>query len=220
MFYTHHYVYLHLLLCLIILSTSWVGFQLSASGGNTVEVKAIFSIRFLILLLDLFLVICYFIIVRGAEISNYSDGGKMHALPPDVRNEKWWALIIFIAYLIWDIFTKYLLPKFEPNENSDSVLPQSNFEKYLPSSIGVIFCSIICWISQNKEDACYTTLLDITLICLFILFRGLKQKPKKEDNNKKKTKAGIDVVKYYKRKEVYIPALAFLVCLILMILKH
>src|SRR5450432_1243821 len=67
-FWDHPYIFTHLLLGTLIIALSWIGWKSSVARGNTENVISIYSVQFAILLVDLFLVICYFIIVKGAEI--------------------------------------------------------------------------------------------------------------------------------------------------------
>ena len=105
------YVYTHLILCVALLSTSWVGWYSSNSLDDSEKVNSIFSKEYLILLIDLSLVICYFVIIRGSEVNNITH--KIDV--PNVSNETFWTMIIFIIYFVWDIFTKLIKQKYIPH---------------------------------------------------------------------------------------------------------
>jgi len=85
------HIYAQLLLGTVIIATSWVGWQTSHSFGNTRLIRSIFGQQFIILLIDIFLVICYFIIVRGAE--EYYKDSPGPATSPDGENQTMWTLI-------------------------------------------------------------------------------------------------------------------------------
>src|SRR5437764_275970 len=59
--------YSHLVLAFILITASWVGWSSSLAPGNRLRVVSIFSWSFAVLVLDVLLVICYFIIVKGVE---------------------------------------------------------------------------------------------------------------------------------------------------------
>src|SRR4051812_7548266 len=59
--------YSHLLLAIIVITSSWVGWSLSQAPGNRRDVDGVFTWGFWTLLLDVFLVITYFIMVRTVE---------------------------------------------------------------------------------------------------------------------------------------------------------
>ncbi|SDS19605.1 hypothetical protein SAMN05216490_0713 [Mucilaginibacter mallensis] len=109
----YYYIYTHMLFCVVILLTSWVGWQISQSTGNTEKVNSIFSWPYVVLLIDIFLVISYFIIIRGGEIDV-----NHHIQPPSAYVETFWSMVIFITYLFWDVITKLRKIEFEPAEGT------------------------------------------------------------------------------------------------------
>jgi hypothetical protein len=182
------YAYLHLLLCVIILSTSWVGWQLSQSTENSEKINSVFSLQYLILLIDIFLVIAYFMIVRCVELNDD------HTIaPPKASKAVFWTMIIFGVYFIWDVLTKG--PKLNYIKEGSMYIKVTSIHYNLllkriwPTSICLLISYLIykylaCDGSSNKSSMIY-----IILILLFLFFRGLKQ----------------EVKKTYKLQEVQIP---------------
>lgn len=67
----------HLTLGLIVIAASWVGWRQSQSPGMKEQIRSLFSVRFVGLLIDVLLVILYFILVRSVEIEQKS-GATVH----------------------------------------------------------------------------------------------------------------------------------------------
>lgn len=94
--------YAHLVFATVLVATSWVGWTRSVAPGNQLRVDSVFSLPFLVLLLDVALVIFYFVIVKGVEMPSVDT----HIVIPSAKNESFWTLIIFLGYLLWDFLTK------------------------------------------------------------------------------------------------------------------
>jgi hypothetical protein len=102
--------YIHLFLVTIIVAASWAGWTRSIASRNIPPLLFVFSLPFLVLLLDVLLVIFYFIIVKGVEMPSVDT----HVIVPSAKQETFWVLIIFIVYFFWDFFTKAVAPDTEP----------------------------------------------------------------------------------------------------------
>src|SRR5579862_6393754 len=61
--------YSHLILATVMIAASWVGWTLSPSPGATQDVSGVFQPEFLVLLVDVLLVIVYFILVRRVDFT-------------------------------------------------------------------------------------------------------------------------------------------------------
>lgn len=175
----YHYIYSHLLLCMVILTTSWVGWQLSQSVGNTGRISSIFSLQFIILLLDIFLVVSYFVIVRGAEI----DFGNHTTRPSNLFPEATWSMFIFIIYIAWDFVTKGITIAYKKRE--DGTFKRSRRLTLMPflqrtwqTSLCLAFIIYINYATDPKSDL-EVTILDLSLVMVFLIFRGWKQEIKR-----------------------------------------
>src|SRR5688572_9417028 len=58
----------HLAVALLLIATSWVGWMRSASPGRHIQENGVFSWWFVGLLLDVILVVVYFVITRSVEV--------------------------------------------------------------------------------------------------------------------------------------------------------
>src|SRR5690606_1738317 len=95
----HPYVFSQLVLGTYITASSWVGWQKASSSVNFGETHTtVFGKGFLLLLIDLLLVVCYFIVVRSTE-KPWIDPGWKVSLEPEIV----WCGIIFSCYALWDI---------------------------------------------------------------------------------------------------------------------
>jgi hypothetical protein len=174
----YHYAYLHIILSIVILSTSWVGWQLSQSLQNSEKINSVFSLQYIILLLDIFLVIAYFMIVRCVEINDDHTIGS-----PNVNGTIFWTMIIFSGYAIWDIITKGIKLSYVKQGDKYLKITSTHINPLLKRIWPTLFCLIISLLfykylpeepSPNKSSLIY-----IILICLFLFFRGLKQEVKR-----------------------------------------
>lgn len=174
----YYYSYLHLFLCVIIISTSWVGWYNSKSPHNSDVATSVFSLQYIILLVDMFLVICYFIIVSGAEVSINSVLAEIPKANSHI--EIFWTMIIFSTYLLWDIISK--LVKFdytydcENKKLSRKLIWTGIFlERIWPTAVCCIFSVFAFNFMDDESRAPFVALIDTMLIFLFLTFRGFKE---------------------------------------------
>jgi len=225
------YVYTHLILCVALLSTSWVGWYSSNSLDDSEKVNSIFSKEYLILLIDLSLVICYFVIIRGSEVNNITH--KIDV--PNVSNETFWTMIIFIIYFVWDIFTKLIKQKYIPHNElyirrKTWDFSNKNLNRCWQSISCFVIALIIFIISKSEINSKKAVIIDTMLIVLVFIFRALKQEVKQ---NYKLTESQLtkDVIseynfkfpveilqKHWKRKFFVIKILPVLILIFLFIL--
>jgi hypothetical protein len=165
----HMYVFTQLLLGTYIIASSWVGWQKSKSRGHLQEIDNTFSKSFIILLVDLFLVICYFIIVKSVEKPYESNYQATVTANPEI----FWSLTIFGAYIVWDILTKWF------DFDSKTFHFTSHFKEY----VGRLYQAPLCFLLLIAIDLTVSEIhdertvifADLCLILVFILFRGLKE---------------------------------------------
>jgi len=151
--------YVHLSLALVVIATSWVGWSLAPATGARLDVKEIFQPEFLVLLIDVILVICYFVLVQSSP-----------------ANDAFWVLVIFILYSIWDLLTKvavYLVCKFR-DKNDEKWFP-----KYAARLVPTAVCLALAFWTWSRFSetfaASHPIVVDAALIALILLFRAGKQ---------------------------------------------
>ena len=169
--------YTHLFLATVVVATSWVGWSLSAAPGARRDVQGVFQGEFFVLLLDVFLVIVYFILVRTI------DFGK-EATPPRIEPASTVAyliLVIFSLYLVWDILTKVII-SWRDREGSKKKFPE-HFDRSWRRLVGLrmlptAVCCTLAWLVwrlvQTADRPHYLT-ADFSLFWLVVLFRALKE---------------------------------------------
>ena len=162
----HFYVLSHLILSVYVIASSWIGWQTSKSDGNHQPINNVFDRSFLVLLVDLVLVFLYFILVKGVEkpIDN-----KIIA---ESHTEIHWSMWIFLVYVIWDILTKLYI------KDKKTQLHKWDIVGYTKGSYQAILCLIIIYFFVRPMNLYHTcpkvVITDLALLCIFILFRGLK----------------------------------------------
>lgn len=165
--------YAHLIVATTLVTTSWVGWKRSLSYGKSKDVERIFSAPFIVLLIDVGLVIAYFIIVKGAEIDKTSS---ISLATPSAANESFWIMVVFVGYCTWDFMVNVVI--------RDQPVGWVNFFSEWSKEIrrrGWI--SLVClllsanvwfWLG-NVAGFWKVIFVDIALFSLLLLFRALKQ---------------------------------------------
>jgi hypothetical protein len=165
----------HLCLALGVIAASWVGWRQSQSPGMKQQIQSIFSRRFLALLLDVLLVICYFVLVRGVELLQ-KDGVAVLTQASAVP-EAFWLVVVFSIYVVWD----WLADVFSPQ-----CLNATGFWKRSWQGLRVaIVCSAassICallglsvfYLAGIANGSLATVFFDGALLSVVLLFRVLK----------------------------------------------
>jgi hypothetical protein len=101
----------HLILVFVLVSTSWVGWSRSIDRDRDIE--QIFSVSFLQLLIELSLVVLYFVLARSVELTSSGPA----AIPsPSVVPEAKWLFCIYVGYAVWDLFNDALPSKYPEHE--------------------------------------------------------------------------------------------------------
>jgi hypothetical protein len=169
----------HLFLALTLIAASWVGWKRSRSPGMRRSVESVFSRSFVGLLVDVILVVIYFIIVRQVEIEQKGD--VIVLLPASAKPEAGGLAAVFVVYGVWDLLT--------------DVFPQG----CIPKSLGVLawtskasrlaavstFASALCmglsWLAywratlvDPKHDGLQVFLIDVALLSVVLVFRAAK----------------------------------------------
>jgi hypothetical protein len=158
--------YSHLFLTAIVIAASWVGWTLSPSPGAREDVQSVFQWAFLVLLLDVFLVVIYFILAKTVDIT---ETGTV-TLNASARPEAFWILVIFGAYFVWDIVTKIVIYLIDHRT-------EPWFRTYGSRMIPTIICLILAYAFRpifDKADPPHVVTADIALLSLVMLFRALK----------------------------------------------
>lgn len=158
--------YSHLFLTAMLIAASWVGWTLSPSPGARRDVQGVFQMGFLVLLIDVFLVVVYFILAKTVDIAG-EGSPKLNA---SAHPEAVWILVIFATYFVWDIVTKIVIYLIEHRT-------EPWFRNYGSRMIPTIICLGLAWIAKplfDGADAPHVLTADLALLSLVMLFRALK----------------------------------------------
>lgn len=158
--------YSHLLLATVLIATSWVGWTLSPSPGARTDVNKVFEWEFFVLLLDVLLVVIYFILARSVDIT----GEKEIKLNASAAPEAFWVFVVFCVYLVWDLVTKVSL--YTKRKRSEPW-----FRNYGVRIVPTLVCLILAYVTKRLvegADPPHVLTADLALISLVLLFRALK----------------------------------------------
>jgi hypothetical protein len=157
--------YFRLFLATIVITSSWVGWTLSQAPGARRDVKGVFTWEFVTLLLDVFLVITYFIIVRTIEVGKGKEAARID--PPGAVALL--LVVMFVLYLVWDLITKVAVYR----KINDGNWLKNCGARMVPTLV----CVTAALYLRSKLTGIETVHFidaDVALTSLALLFRGLK----------------------------------------------
>lgn len=160
--------YSHLLLALFVIAASWVGWSRTQVPAAKIDVNELFEWPFVVLLLDMAMVVIYFILVRTVDFS-----GMNRRIDP-ASTVASWHVAIFFLYLIWDLVTKFAMcPR---AVDSQECQKQVETKKRVWPTLICLFLSVLLWRLFAAVDVRSEHLLaaDLSLLSLVLLFRALK----------------------------------------------
>lgn len=158
----HAPAYAHALLALVVIATSWVGWKTSRAAGNRQVVTGVFEWPFAVLLLDVLLVVLYYVLARGVEKASLD--GSIH---PSAKNETIVIALIFFGYAIWDFLTKWVM--------DDRGTWESLWRRLRWSLLCLAMAAATWLILADVQGTVSVLLTDIALMMLVLGFRALKQ---------------------------------------------
>jgi small-conductance mechanosensitive channel len=136
----------------------------------------IFEWEFVVLLLDVALVILYFILVRSIDFEKV--GAARYTAP--ASRVALLVFVIFVLYILWDFLTKVVIfwmnrdkAKRPLRQHFDSWWWRNNGVRMLPSLICLILSYVSIRLVKNT-DAPHLLTADFALIAITLLFRTLK----------------------------------------------
>jgi len=165
----------HLGLGLLLIATSWVGWRQSASPGMKEGIRYVFSRPFVGLLLDVILVILYFIVVRTVEIQE--RGGEITLSSQSAQPEAGWVGGVFAVYVVWDLLSDVFCEEGIPKSCFFARL-RKGFAAAAVSTFASLMCLIatfgIWMLASTRTEVRQVVFLDLMLGCIILVFRQLK----------------------------------------------
>lgn len=162
-----HYLpaYGHLILATTMIAASWVGWSVSIAPGARQDVRGVFQWAFVVLLLDVSMVITYFILVRTVDFEKESSPRIAPA-----STVAGWVFAIFLLYLVWDLITKIVM---NPGK-LDRQWVRFQGSRMIPTIVCFII-SLIVWWRVKSADIPHWLSEDFALFWLALLFRAAKE---------------------------------------------
>ena len=165
----------HLILSLFVIAASWVGWRHSQSPGMKQQIVSIFSLRFIGLLVDVLLVILYFVLVKSVELEQV--GGNPKLSTPSATSESIWIVVIFGTYAAWDLIADVF--------SNGSIPPTSMVGRLwiglrvaIVCSLASCTCLLLCYVvlrfSESVAGVLEVAAFDAALLAVVLLFRVLK----------------------------------------------
>ena len=160
-----HYLpaFFHLILATILIAASWVGWSRSLAKQ---DVKTLFEWAFVVLLLDVMMVVVYFILVKTVDF-----GDKPPRIDP-AHKVAGWHVLIFLLYLAWDVVTKFVMP-LSPKETEEE--REQSQKRMYPTLVCLVLTGAL-WLAflKIKTDYEHWLTADVALLSVVLLFRALK----------------------------------------------
>ncbi|MDX1945719.1 MAG: hypothetical protein SFU86_10010 [Pirellulaceae bacterium] len=153
----------HLVLATVVIAASWVGWGSSKFARKDSELGTIFSLDFLKLLMDVGLVVAYFILAHSVEKLVIDPQTKTISFIPSAVPEFRWVTVIIAAYFFWDIVSKVKQPRFILTRGWASAV--------------CLVLVILLWIlvvPQATSGVGAVICIDLSLLGLVVLFRAMK----------------------------------------------
>jgi hypothetical protein len=167
--------YTHLVLATVLVAASWVGWSQSKAPGNITRVTGVFSWAFVVLLVDVALVVFYFIIARGVDVATTPSGQV--SVSPSAEKETFWVMVVLLVYLLWDVLTKALIPAPEAQTNFWRRLWGREFWERGWVSVVCAAAGVVSWLCLHAAASVRGIIAaDVALLALVLLFRALKQR--------------------------------------------
>lgn len=157
----------HLVLAMVLIGTSWVGWSNSLSSANVKSVTTVFSLAFIILLMDVLLVILYYMLVRSTGLTGLDQSRDAGSLV-SVGAPALIVMIVFFLYVVWDVLTKWKSKEESWNFNGDLWKRGRWSGLCFLGSIGIWLCL------RNARTNAAAELTFIALVLTDLSFRAFK----------------------------------------------
>jgi hypothetical protein len=165
--------YTHLLLALIVIATSWLGWRLS-ERNQRIHINSVFNSAFWVLILDVLCVVAYFVLARGVE---GGDQDTALSIKPSATHEAIWLVVVFILYAAWDVLTKAASHGDGLCTSLRRLGSWSYFGRGWVSLLCLLMALIDWYMLRELSNPWSVICADGALILLVLTFRRLKERP-------------------------------------------
>jgi hypothetical protein len=150
----------HLILVTTVVTTSWVGWSMSLKS-DAQHLQWIFSWPFVLLLIDLAILVCYFLMV-GAVTAPKADW----VFVASAREDSFLLLVIFLGYFFWGIVNQLCL-----NSGWDQLWTHA-----WPTLAGCFIMLAIWLLVRKRQTAKSAIIADIVMLATVLAYRYVKAK--------------------------------------------
>lgn len=166
----------HLFLVIIVIATSWVGWSHSSATREYMRgLTRIFSnhfpfviaFPFWMLLIDVFLVVCYFVLSEGAEIPKYDSATNQFTIAASARPEITWLLVILFTYVIWNV--SWNINRWCRGQSALFATARNWRIVSALVSLAIVICAF--WFRFRVSDSTSVVKVDSALLLAVLLFR-------------------------------------------------
>lgn len=168
----------HSLLALLMVSISWVMWSRSQAKSHRADLQTVFSIKFLIMMMEVFLVILYFAIAKSieADFSAYQKNPSINTfvVDPSAKPEASQIRWVFFIFLLWDVLVDVVQ---SPRDNPEVGLANrasAKVQGFLVYCSVSLICFLGAWVVSSiavEKGAPYQAILgDVALIALLFFF--------------------------------------------------
>ena len=174
----------HLLLGILLISISWVGWSQSQASGNKERVTDIFSLPFFLLLWEVVLVVLYFILVKSVELDTSLGGHTdtdvtLAVRAPSATPEAFWLAVVFAAYVVWDIVADVIMGPIDKKHHPSIHPIAAKVCVFLTGIVTRCGVSILCflaaiWVYYLVRESTAPQVAvwgDAALVCILLWFR-------------------------------------------------
>lgn len=165
----------HMILALLVISMSWIEWSRAmANRADKDRLKTMVEWRFLLLLLDVGLVVLYFLLAREIEIrevlAEATDGyvKRMELADPSSSGEIKWSLWIFGGYLIYDFAIDVIMNKRRKLWFKNMIVG------CFASVVSIVLLFAIRSLVSSSPTAASVVWTDVAIVAVFAGFRLLK----------------------------------------------
>jgi hypothetical protein len=151
----------HLILVTFVVTTSWVGWTMAVGKEVHPEhhLTNVFSWSYCLLLVDVGLLIFYFVMAKRAGIPESGN----EALTPSAKNASFWLVMVFGGYVLWDLIARLIMHGL------------SEFQAIAWPTVVCFVLAIISWrYVRLVTTHAAMVVADAGMIALILLFRALK----------------------------------------------
>jgi hypothetical protein len=173
--------YSHLVLAAVVVGTSWLGWTSAflKDGSPLCDIETIAKVigpTSLLLIVDFWILAIYFVFTEVVNCARASDGSgeSKPAWSPHSENAAFWLLMMFVAYIFWDLLVYLALPEWISHDGA-SVCQfwRYSWPTFLCAALAAGSIPMVQRVRSDRRHWLLAT--DASLIALVLFYRGLKQ---------------------------------------------